>query len=292
MLGEPGANNGNGLRPEGRVRFALNHMVQPQLPLPAFFELARQVGCDAVEIRNDIAGQAILDGTPAAEVRSLAVDAGVEILTINALQRFNDWSATREREAAALAAYARDCGAGAIILVPTNDGVSISGERLRDALRRLEPILADAGIVGLVEPLGFAACSLRSKAEAVASIADVGGARTFRLVHDTFHHHLAGEPQLFPHSTGLVHVSGVTDPALSVADMRDAHRVLVDARDRIGNVEQIGALVAGGYGGPVSFEPFSEEMRHLPDPAAAVRASMQAITGWARRTALAEKLGV
>ena len=36
----------------------------------------------------------------------------------------------------------------------------------------------------------------------------------FRLVHDTFHHHLAGEAAIFPELTGLVHISGVDDPAL------------------------------------------------------------------------------
>ena len=263
---------------ERRLRFALNHMVQPQLPLRGLFDLARELGIDAVEIRNDIAGEAIADGTPPSAVRALAADAGVDILTINALQRFNDWSEARAKEAAELAAYARDCGAAALILVPTNDGAPISSDRLRGALRELQSILDDAGVVGLVEPLGFASCSLRSKAEAVAAITEVGGEQTFRLTHDTFHHHLAGEPQLFPDLTGLVHISGVVAP-LGVAEMRDAHRVLVDAGDRIGNVAQIAALLRAGYTGRFSFEPFAPELRHLPDAAAAIRASMDFIEG-------------
>ena len=52
--------------------------------------------------------------------------------------------------------------------------------------------------------------------------------------------------------------------------MRDAHRVLVDGRDRLGNVEQIRALAAGGYTGPCQFEPFAEELRTLADPARAI----------------------
>ena len=48
-----------------KLRFALNHMAAPQLDLAAFFALARQLGLSEVEIRNDIAGEAILDGTPA-----------------------------------------------------------------------------------------------------------------------------------------------------------------------------------------------------------------------------------
>ena len=88
----------------------------------------------------------------------------------------------------------------------------------------------------------------------------------FRLVHDTFHHFLAGEDTIFPELTGLVHISGVEDPRVTVSDMRDPHRVLVGPADRIGNIEQVRALGAGGYRGLFSFEPFAEELRTLRDP--------------------------
>ena len=260
-------------------RFALNHMVAPQLGLADFFALARTLDLADVEIRNDIAGKPILDGTTPAIVKAAAAKAGVSILTINALQRFNDWNPTREREAIALADYARDCGARAIILVPVNDGSGrADGERQRNvhtALRGLKPILSDRGVSGLVEPLGFVVCSLRRKSEAAAAINAVGG--DFSLVHDTFHHHLAGEDAIYPSITGLVHISGVDDPAIAVADMRDRHRVLVGASDRVGNVDQIRALRAGGYRGPFSFEPFADDLRALRDPAQSIRDSMDFI---------------
>jgi 2-keto-myo-inositol isomerase len=59
--------------------------------------------------------------------------------------------------------------------------------------------------------------------------------------------------------------------------MRDKHRVLVDRKDRIGNVEQIRALLAAGYNGPFSFEPFAEELRTLRDPAQAIGQSIKFI---------------
>jgi len=102
----------------------------------------------------------------------------------------------------------------------------------------------------------------------------VGGGDTFRLVHDTFHHHLAGESALFPELTGLVHISGVDDPDLATDAMRDADRVLVTERDRLGNLEQIRALRQGGYDGYLSFEPFAAAVQALEDPAPALRASM------------------
>jgi 2-keto-myo-inositol isomerase len=261
------------------LRFALNHMAAPQLTLPAFFALALALGLKDVEIRNDVAGKPILDGTSADSVRAAAGAAGVAIISINALQRFNHWNAAREAEAIALADYASACGADALVLVPANDGSGRDdGERqrnLRTALRALRPILADRGIRGLVEPLGFESSSLRRKSEAATAIADVGG--DFALVHDTFHHHLAGEEAIFPALTGLVHISGVDHPTLAVADMRDAHRVLVGPSDRLGNLEQIQALRAAGYAGPLSFEPFAEELRRMDDPSRAIRESMNFI---------------
>ena len=162
----------------------------------------------------------------------------------------------------------RMLSAAAIVLVPTNDGSGRGdGERqrnLRTALTRLKPILAGRGVAGLVEPLGFASCSLRFKSEAAEAIDAVGGG--FMLVHDTFHHHLAGETAIFPRMTGLVHVSGVDEPDVALAALRDSHRVLVGPKDRLGNIAQIRALRAAGYAGPLSFEPFAAQMRSTPSP--------------------------
>ncbi|KFC71057.1 putative sugar epimerase [Devosia sp. LC5] len=261
--------------------FAINHMSAPQLRLPEFFALARQLGAPRVEIRNDIAGNAILDGTTAAEVRALAKANDITIISINALQRFNLWSGNRASEAEAIADYAAAAGAQALVLVAANDTHSMLADQRVEyastALTFLAPILRDRGLTGLVECLGFESCSLRSKSEAVSAIDNANGRDVFRLTHDTFHHHLAGEPELFPELTGLVHISGVDDPAVAISDMRDSHRLLVGPKDRLGNIEQIKALRAGGYNGPLSFEPFAEELRHLADPAAAISQSMNFI---------------
>jgi 2-keto-myo-inositol isomerase len=50
------------------LRFALNHMTAPQLGLSDFFALAARLPLGDVEIRNDIAGKPMLDGTSAAKV--------------------------------------------------------------------------------------------------------------------------------------------------------------------------------------------------------------------------------
>lgn len=264
------------------LRFALNHIAAPRLRFARLAALARGLGMAEVEIRNDLPGVEIADGTPAAAVREQAAAAGVGLLSINALQRFDRWDDAREAEARALAAYARDCGARALVLCPTNDRDDPRDETrrradLERALAGLMPVLSDHGLTGLVEPLGFEECALRRKRAAVDAMDAVGGGAVFALVHDTFHHHLAGEGEMFPQRTGLVHVSGVDSPHLARSEMRDAHRVLVGPGDRLGNVEQIEALLRGGYAGSFSFEPFAESVHALDDPAAALRESMALI---------------
>lgn len=265
------------------LTFALNHMVAPALKLGDFIAAAQALGVDKIEIRNDLEGNAILDGTTPAAIAEQTAKAGIDIISINALQRFNEWTPEREREARELIDYAAACGAKALVLVPVNDGSGrADGERqqnVRRALEGLKPLLEAAGIIGLVEPLGFGICSLSSKREAAEAIADVGGKGRFKLVHDTFHHHLAGESELFPEITGLVHISGVEDPAVRVEDMLDAHRVMVGKSDRIDNVGQIRALRAAGYSGPFSFEPFAADVHASGDPVAMIGASIAHIEG-------------
>ena len=263
------------------LSFALNHMVAPRRSVGELIVLARTLGLDRIELRNDLEGVALKDGTPPERVRAAAEDAGVQILSINALQRFNDWNDERAGEAAVLARYARACGAAALVLCPVNDAAWQPPEeerrrRLHEALEALAPILAEAGISGLIEPLGFAEASLRLKAEAIDAIEDVGAKERFKLVHDTFHHYLAGEVRMFPQWTGLVHISGVDDASLPLGSLRDAHRGLVGPDDRLGNLAQIVALMEG-YSGPYSFEPFAASVHDHADIAGALEASMHLI---------------
>lgn len=219
------------------------------------------------------------DGTPARQLREAAAEAGVTILSINALQRFDLWDATREIEAAALADYARQAGAASLVLCPVNDYDDARGqaERARDLMRALTglaPILTDHGITGLVEPLGFEQCALRLKQDALEAIDETGTEAVFSLVHDSFHHALSGERALFPARTGLVHISGVEAAGISIVQLRDRHRVLVGPRDRLDTIGQIRALRQGGYAGPLSFEAFSAEVHDDPDAAAALARSI------------------
>jgi len=259
---------------------ALNHMTVARMGFRDLVATAAALGCVGIELRNDLP-QPLFDGLDPAEAGAIVRDHGLRILALAEVKRFNDWSADKAAEARALMRIAVACGAEAVSLIPRNDNLGMgNGERqanLRLALRELAPILEDHGLVGLVEPLGFDICALRHKSEAVEAIAALGVTERFRLVHDTFHHHLAGAGPFFAQQTGIVHLSGVVDATLAAADMTDAHRGLVDAADRLGNVTQIRALRAAGYAGPLSFEAFAPQTHALADPVAAIAASFEFI---------------
>ncbi len=260
------------------LRFALNRMVAPRLPLADFIQLAVALKADAIEIRNDLKGVEIENGTPPDTVRQLCAAHGITVLSINALYPFDVWDDERRAQALKLAAYARDCGAQGLVMCPFNEPDSrTAAERaagLRTALSALAPILREHGLLGFVEPLGFEQSALRRKRTAVEAIKAIGGLDVFRLVHDTFHHHLAGEQEFFPALTGLVHISGVEDAKAPLGSIVDGHRVLIGDADILGNAAQIDSLLSTGYSGYVSWEPFADSVHDLTDIRQALGQSM------------------
>jgi 2-keto-myo-inositol isomerase len=261
------------------IKFGFNHMVAPSLRPEDLVDAAVKLQAVAIELRNDVGDNSLGDVETARRVGAKAAGAGIEVVSVNALYPFNVWDDARARQTEALAALAAAAGATGLVMCPLNEGKMLEdtpekAAALRAALTAIRPILAERGLKGFVEPLGFPVSSLRFKREALEAIDDIGGADVFSLVHDTFHHRGAGESQVFASRTGLVHISGLEDPAISFTDMLDGHRVLVGAKDRLGNIEQLRQLYADGYDGVVSFEPFARQVHDLPDPIAAVRDSM------------------
>lgn len=253
---------------------ALNQITVPGLPVAEVLALARDLQCSGVELRNDL-GRPLFDGLSPTEIRDMAASAGLGILAVAEVKSFNlapDPAATRALIAAAAAA-----GARGVALIPHVGTSPIDRDAqchaLRTALPAIMPLLQDHGLIGLIEPLGFAVSSLRFKADVATVLDELGQPACFRIVHDTFHHHLASEAEFFPSLTGIVHVSGVTDPDVGVDPMQDAHRVLVDDADRLGNIAQLRALTAGGYRGAVSLECFAPDVHRMTDPATAVAGS-------------------
>ncbi|UTW12719.1 TIM barrel protein [Marinobacterium rhizophilum] len=265
------------------VKFSLNHMVAPSMTAFELLDAARALGLKAVELRNDVQHNSLSELENARAIGARAQELGIEILSINALYPFNIWNDERAEAAEHLAQLAHACGAQGLVMCPLNDAAyTVSAEEkqagLLQALAAIKPILERYNLKGFIEPLGFPISSLRLKRDAVAAIEALDAADRFGLVHDTFHHQGAAEHELFPQHTGLVHISGVEDPAISFDDMLDAHRVLVGPKDRLGNVGQIRALLAAGFSGYISFEPFSSDITGLAEPLVALEQSIRYIS--------------
>jgi 2-keto-myo-inositol isomerase len=273
-------------------RFAINRITAPQLTLSQFYDLVANVGLRKVELRNDLGRGEILDGMTPGDATALAASHGIEVISINALQKFNLASA-RERAAGDLERLldvAVGIGCPAIVLCPNNDPADARSQPQReaettDALVAFGPLFTQRGILGYVEPLGFAASSLASLVLAQQAIR-ASGCSCYRVVHDTFHHHIGPDDQATVGGaydvamTGLVHVSGV-ETDIPTRDYRDEHRVLAGRADRLGSREQLQRLDALGYTGHYSCEPFSPAVQRLDRPAlvAALTSSLAYLCG-------------
>jgi 2-keto-myo-inositol isomerase len=245
------------------TRFCINRKIAPALSLEAFFQLVQRLGLSKVELRNDMPGGKVTDGLSASQLRSLADKYHIEIETINALYPFNRPDDALLSKAEAMLQEAKAIGAKALVMCPLNEGIAIAPEKTLEALQILAPRFAEYGIQGLVEPLGFPVSSLRSAVQTQKLIKQAGV--PFKLLLDTFHHHLyENAEQEFPqeievNQIGLVHLSGVEDTRPTAA-LTDEERIMLSDRDVLNSVAQVKRLEMLGYKGIYAFEPFSSEL--------------------------------
>jgi len=274
-----------------RSKIGLNRILLPGLSLEDFFKLSADLELHKIELRNDLAGTGIITPHSPEQVKGLSEKYNIEILTINALQKFN-LGAVLPEKLAELKELIRLCVAidcRAIVLVPTNDindnrNSEVIMRETSAALKAFGPLFEDNGIRGYVEPLGFEECSLRSKVGALQAI-QASGSSNYKIVHDTFHHYLGPDTDdtlINDYDiayTGLVHVSGV-ESHLASDQYKDDHRILITEGDRLKNREQLALLIHLGYTGDVSFEPFAKAVQEMEIEAlkAAINASIDFIT--------------
>jgi|ERR1700730_823852 2-keto-myo-inositol isomerase len=254
----------------GADSLCLNRIIKPQLPLEEFLKFTADLGIKYVELRNDFTDKGVLDGLSDAVLQKAFKDTAIKALTINALYPFEDVKALTQNieKLKGLIAEAKRINCPQIVMCPLNDPNDrrSSGQRadeLLTALKAYGPLFAEAEMIGLIEPLGFEICSLRTKKAALEGIAACGCSTSYKLLHDTFHHYLSGETELFPKETAIVHVSGVL-AGKSKAATTDDDRILVTKDDIMDNRGQIRALLHGGCTAPISYEPFSSQVRNLP----------------------------
>jgi 2-keto-myo-inositol isomerase len=171
-----------------QINFALNQIVAPALPVREFIDLAANLGCQGVELRNDLADKGVssagfFDGHSPAKIGEYARQKNARLLGLSEVYGFNRWSEIIHDKVKRLIEQAKQSGAESISLIPSNDGTrQADDERLGDiqsALSKVLPLLRNADLIALVEPLGFRSSSLRYKQEAVAAIEAVGGREHF-----------------------------------------------------------------------------------------------------------------
>ena len=274
-----------------RSKISLNRILLPRVSLEEFFKLNADLELNKIELRNDLPGIGIIAPYSPEQVKGLSEKYNIKILTINALQKFNMGAVLPEvlaelKELIRLS-VAIDCEA--IVLVPTNDtndkrDSDVIMQETVTALKAFGPLFEDNGIWGYVEPLGFEECSLRSKVVGLQAIQE-SGFSNYKIVHDTFHHHLGPDTDdrlkndYDISHTGLVHVSGV-ESQIASNQYRDDHRILITDGDRLKNREQLELLINLGYKGDISFEPFAKDVQEMEIEAlkAAINQSIEFIT--------------
>lgn len=257
-----------------RSRISLNRIIYPDLNLEDFFKFTADLGLNKVELRNDLPERGIIDTYSPEQIKDLSKKYDIEILTINALQKFNlgEVLPGAIRELKGLIDLSLSIGCKAILLCPNNDvndrrnSVEIFKETV-EALKSFAPLFEESSLFGYVEPLGFKESSLRSLVTAMKAIQE-SDCPNYKIVHDTFHHHIGPDTSKIIEDkynlsyTGLVHISGV-ESFIPIEQYRDNHRILVTAQDRLGSKEQIEFLLKLGYEGDISFEPFAKEVQNM-----------------------------
>lgn len=257
-----------------RSRFSLNRIIYPDLNLEDFFKFTADLGLNKVELRNDLPGKGVIDTYSPEEIKDLLKKYGIEILTINALQKFNLGVVLQQaiKELKELINLSLSIGCKAIVLCPNNEvnDRRNSKEFFKEtvgALKSFAPLFEESNLWGYVEPLGFKESSLSSLVTAMNAIKEAG-CPNYKIVHDTFHHYIG--PDTFDiienkynlSYTGLVHISGV-ESVIPTEQYRDNHRILVSAQDRLKSKEQIELLIKLGYNGDISLEPFAKEVQKM-----------------------------
>ena len=262
--------------PEPRVDFALNQKTASRLGFAAFLDLAADLGCVGVEPRNDL-GRPLFDGIPPVRAAAMARDRGLRFLGLSEVYPFDDWNAERRAAVEALIEAADATGAETISLIPRVDlrdpDADARAAALRAVVSEIAPMLAGTNVVALLEPIGFANCSMKFQREAAAAIESLNLGDRFGIVHDTFQHALAKDADFLVPHIRTVHISGVTDGSGDLTDDHDAERVLVDETDRTDTLGQMGRLITAGYRGPFSFECTAPSVREDGNLRAAIAES-------------------
>jgi 2-keto-myo-inositol isomerase len=106
-----------------RSRFSLNRIIYPDLNLEDFFKFTADLGLNKIELRNDLPERGVIDTYSPEEIKDLLKKYSIEILAINALQKFNLGEVLQQaiKELKKLISLSLSIGCKAIVLCPNNE---------------------------------------------------------------------------------------------------------------------------------------------------------------------------
>lgn len=131
------------------TQMALNRKIAQQRPLAKFFQLAEAAGIHQVELRNDMTtsdgSETVIDGMQVAEFQTLKQKYDMQILTINAIQQFNNPAKlSKNRDLLTkLAELSAQIGNQAIIFVP-----EVNARDKRTEQQRLDDTVSSLQVFG------------------------------------------------------------------------------------------------------------------------------------------------
>src|SRR5260370_263244 len=91
------------------IHFAINRVSASRRPFAGCLAMGRRLGVSAIEIRNDLPHAEIRDGTAPAAIRAAAQQAGITILSINALYPLDVFDAGLERKRSEERRVGKEC---------------------------------------------------------------------------------------------------------------------------------------------------------------------------------------
>ena len=77
------------------IRFAINRISAPKITFADFAAMSQRLVVEAIEIRNDLPGVELTDGTSAKDIGATTMASGLKLRSINAPQRFEQFDAAR-----------------------------------------------------------------------------------------------------------------------------------------------------------------------------------------------------
>ena len=179
------------------MKISINHSICPSLNYENFFKLARDLEISNVEIRNDLFNLNF-DLKAINEISDLKEKYKINVVSINALQKFNIWNKERKDELLFLCNAAKKINCKGIVLVPLNSGKYYEEDQrlslLKNSLNEIGFILSDYEIkesdagykfildIGTQEipAIGSITIEIRFKKGQMEGIADA--ASTYQLV--------------------------------------------------------------------------------------------------------------